>query len=77
MGDHQFYKVPVIVSSYNFTMDNNIDYVPVEISGTTSYVPTVCDIVVSLQTQYTPSKVRRRFDVNAIANGEAYRDGFV
>ena len=77
MGDHQFYKVPVIVSSYNLTMDNNIDYVPVEISGTTSYVPTVCDIVVSLQTQYTPSKVRRRFDVNAIANGEAYRDGFV
>jgi hypothetical protein len=33
--------------------------------------------MVSLSPQYTPSKVRRRFDVGAIANGEAYRDGFI
>jgi len=77
MGDHQFYKVPVIVNSYNLTMDNNVDYVPVDVQGTISYVPTLVDVTVSLQTQYTPSKVRRRYDVNAIANGEAYRDGFI
>jgi len=77
LGDHQFNKVPVVVTSYNLTMDNNVDYVPVDVQGTTSYVPTLVDIIVSLQVQYTPSKVRRRFDINAIANGEAYKDGFV
>ena len=77
MGDHMFYKVPVIVSSYSLTMDNDVDYVPVSFKDTTSYVPTLCDIVISLQTQYTPSKVRRRYDINSIANGDAYKDGFV
>ena len=77
MGDHMFYKVPVIVSSYSLTMDNDVDYVPVSFNDTTSYVPTLCDIVISLQTQYTPSKVRRRYDINSIANGDAYKDGFV
>ena len=77
MGDHMFYKVPVIVSSYSLTMDNDVDYVPVSFKDTISYVPTLCDIVISLQTQYTPSKVRRRYDINSIANGDAYKDGFV
>ena len=77
LGDHGYNKVPVVVSHYNFTYPNDVDYVPVEVQGTVTYVPTLMQIVITLSPQYTPSKIRRRFDVNALANGEAYRDGFI
>jgi hypothetical protein len=77
LGDHAFNKVPVVVASYSLSYPNDIDYVPVEVQGTTTYVPTLLNIVVTLQPQYTPSKVRRQFDVQSVANGVAYRDGFI
>ena len=78
LGDHGFNKVPVIMTNYVMEYPNDVDYVPVTVEGsTTSYVPTRCNVVMTLSPQYTPSKVRRRFDVNAIANGEAYKDGFM
>ena len=77
MGDHGFNKVPVVVSNYSLSLPNDVDYVPVVVGDTTSYVPTMVNIVTALTPQYTPSKVRRRYDVNAIANGEAYKDGFI
>lgn len=77
LGDHGYNKVPVIVSNYSMSLPNDVDYVPVKVGGTVSYVPTLLNIVCALTPQYTPSKVRRRYDVNAIANGKAYRDGFI
>lgn len=77
LGDHGYNKVPVVVSSYILTLPNDVDYVPVDIQGTKTFVPTLTNIVCTLTPQYTPSKVRRRYDVNAIANGEAYKDGFI
>lgn len=77
LGDHGFNKVPVICANYNFSYPNDIDYVPVKVQGTTTYVPTLLNVIVTLQPQYTPSKVRRRFDVQSLANGEAYKDGFI
>jgi hypothetical protein len=77
LGDHGFNKVPVVVTSFSMTYEDNVDYVPVVVNNTTTFVPTIATVLTTLSPQYTPSKVRRRFDVNAIANGEAYRDGFV
>ena len=77
LGDHGFNKVPVIVGNYSMSYPNDVDYVPVAVGDTTTFVPTMVNVVVTLLPQYTPSKVRRRYDVNAIANGEAYKDGFI
>lgn len=77
LGDHGYNKVPVVVANYNFTYPNDVDYVPVKVQGTTTYVPTLLNVIVTMQPQYTPSKVRRRFDVQSLANGEAYKDGFI
>ena len=78
LGDHGYNKVPVVVSNYSMSLPNDVDYVPVSVEGgTTTYVPTLVNIVCALAPQYTPSKVRRRFNTEAIANGEAYRDGFI
>lgn len=77
LGDHGFNKVPVTVVNYQVEFSPNVDYVPVHINDTVTYVPTMMNVMVTLQPQYTPQKMRRRFDVNAIANGASYKDGFI
>ena len=49
----------------------------VEVEGTVTYVPTRTNIMVNLTPTYTPHKLRRRFDLDAITNGIAYKDGFI
>ena len=77
LGDHGFNKVPVVVSNYNMQMSDDVDYVPVEVQGTITYVPTRLNINIVLSPTYTPHKLRRRFDIQAITNGAAYKDGFI
>jgi hypothetical protein len=77
LGDHGFNKVPVVVNNYQLQLDNQVDYVPVEVQGTITYVPTMANVIVNLVPQYTPTKLRRRFDLQAVANGALYKDGFI
>ena len=77
LGPNGYDKVPCVIRNYSYQLRDDVDYVPVDVQGTVTYVPTLVNIVTALTPQYTPSKVRRRFDVNAIANGEAYKDGFI
>ena len=35
------------------------------------------NIVITLTPNYTPHKLRRRFDLNAVRTGQAYKDGFI
>lgn len=77
LGEHGFNKVPVVVNNYQFELPNNVDYVPVVVQGTVTYVPTMSNVVINLVPQYTPTKLRRRFDLQAVANGVAYKDGFI
>lgn len=82
LGDHGFNKVPVVISNYALQLDSEIDYVPVEVQGageasTITYVPTMANLVLTLLPQYTPHKLRRKFSVEDVANGKAYKDGFI
>lgn len=77
LGDHGFNKVPCVVSNYNLQLPDDVDYVPVEVQGTVTYVPTRTNIMVNLTPTYTPHKLRRRFSIEDITNGAAYKDGFV
>ena len=80
LGDHGFNKVPVVVTNYSILFPENVDYVPVEMNhaqGTVTYVPTISDISVTLTPQYTPRKIRAKFDVEGIANGKNFTDGFI
>lgn len=77
MGDHMFNKVPVTVQNYTAELNPNVDYIPVQVNDTVTYVPTRMNVMVTLQPHYTQQKQRRRYDVQAIANGAAYRDGFI
>ena len=82
MGEHGFNKVPVVISNYQIELPNSVDYVPVKLpgeteEGATTFVPTKCNIVVNLMPTYTPHKLRRRFDLDAIRTGKMYKDGFI
>jgi hypothetical protein len=77
LGDHGFNKVPVVVTNWSMQLPDNVDYVPVVVGGTTTYVPTLTNIMINLKPQYTPHKLRRKFSVEAVTNGIAYKDGFI
>jgi hypothetical protein len=77
LGDHGFNKVPVVVTNWSMQLADNVDYVPVVVGGKTTYVPTLTNIMINLKPQYTPHKLRRKFSVEAVTNGIAYKDGFI
>ena len=82
LGEHGFNKVPVVVTNYTMELPGDVDYVPVETGigdegGEVTYVPTKSNITVNLTPTYTPHKLRRRFDLESITNGRAYKDGFI
>lgn len=77
LGDHLFNKVPVVVTDYSFTFAKDVDYVPVQWNGTTTYVPTTADFSVTLLPTYNPTKLRTKFDLQKLKSGELYKDGFV
>lgn len=77
LGDHGFNEVPVVVSNYTLEYSKDVDYVPVTYDGTVTYVPTLANLSVTLSPMYTPHKMRSKFDIENIANGTKYKDGFI
>lgn len=77
LGEQMFNKVPVVVSNYSITFSDSVDYVPVVWNGTTTYVPTQAQIMITMLPTYNPNKIRTRFDLDKIKNGQAYKDGFI
>jgi hypothetical protein len=82
LGDHGFNKVPVIVKDYIYSLPEDVDYVPVVSKSAngqkqTTYVPTRTNITINLAPSYTPHKLRKRFDIDGLARGTSYRDGFI
>ena len=77
LGDHGFNKVPVVVTNWTMQLPDDVDYVPVVIGDTTTYVPTKTNISVNLLPTYTPHKMRTRFSLESVTNGTAYKDGFI
>ena len=77
LGDHGFNKVPVVVTNWSMQLPDNVDYVPVQVNKTVTYVPTLTNIMINLKPQYTPHKLRKRFSVEGITSGVQYKDGFI
>lgn len=77
LGDHGFNKVPVVVTNWSMQLPDNVDYVPVQVNGTVTYVPTLTNIMINLKPQYTPHKLRRKFSLEGITSGVQYKDGFI
>jgi hypothetical protein len=84
LGEHGFNKVPVIVTQYTVNLQDDVDYIPVETSTggdttnvETTYVPTKVNIALTLRPNYTPHKLRKRFDLRSFTSGKDYGKGFI
>jgi hypothetical protein len=77
LGEHGFNKVPVVVTNWSMQLPDDVDYVPVLVNKLVTHVPSKTNIVITLTPTYTPHKMRRRFDLNAVRSGQAYKDGFI
>lgn len=81
LGEHGFNKVPVIVKDYSIQYGEDVDYVPVHYKmgskDTVTYVPTAALVSINLSVNYTPQKLRKRFDITGLTSGQAYSDGFI
>lgn len=93
LGDHMFNNVPVLVKSFDYTLEANVDYVAVNTSnmGDTlsavilppgkskgySYVPTHINVTVDLDTQYTPITVRNEFNLDQFRQGRLLDKGYI
>lgn len=77
LGDHGFNKVPVVITNWSMQLPDDVDYVPVIVNDQVTHVPTKSNIVITLTPTYTPHKMRRRFDLDAVRSGKAYKDGFI
>lgn len=71
LGAHMFKDVPVIIKNYNYTLDDNVDYVPVIFSGNkTTFVPATMVITIILDTQYNTKVLRDDFDLDKFREGK-------
>ena len=80
LGDHAFNKVPVVVTNYSISLENEVDYVPVVAgpgNSTVTYVPTKTNISITLSPTYTPHKLRSKFNLSDVTSGKAYKNGFI
>jgi hypothetical protein len=94
LGQFQFNNVPVVVKCFDFTYENNVDYIPVSTSGIKdatgkipdlpytsdqgySYVPTYMRVNVELDVQYTPSAIRKEFNLDEFRSGKLVGKGYI
>lgn len=77
LGEHGFNKVPVVITDYQYDLNPDVDYVPVKTGGQTTFVPTITNVSITLQPTYTPHKLRKKFDLEAMASGANYKQGFI
>jgi hypothetical protein len=77
LGEYGFNKVPVVITNWSMQLPDDVDYIPVVVNDLVTHVPSKTNIVITLTPTYTPQKLRRRFDLNAVRSGQAYKDGFI
>jgi len=69
LGPLMFNNVPVLVSDFNFSIDNAASIVPVVMDGITSYVPSRLIMTITLKLQYN-TKDTREFSIDKFISGE-------
>ena len=88
-GKAMFHRVPVLVESFECNLDDDVDYMEVEVAGvrgfseksggigpTAAKVPLNAALTISLLTHYSPQR-QRAFSMRDFASGRLYQGGFI
>jgi hypothetical protein len=76
-GTYNFRRVPVVMGSFQFVYEDNVDYVEVSVgNGELVQVPSLMLISMDLLPQYSPA-LQNKFNLNELAAGGGYMKGFL
>lgn len=75
MGKHQFKDVPVVITTHNYTLQQDVDYIKVDKFDT--MVPVYMNLMITLEPNYNPMKVRREFDLDEFRQGKLINKGYI
>jgi hypothetical protein len=68
LGETMYKKTPVILKSYQYTLDNDVDYVLVK--GWDTYVPAKMMLSITLDFYYNPKVLRDKFSLSDFQQGK-------
>ncbi len=68
-------NVPVILTSVNYNLVEDIDYVEVDFNGSKTSIPTSLLVTLDLRVQMPPRYTKERFDLRNYANGSSLKSG--
>jgi len=73
LGKYMFNDVPVIIKSYQYSLENGVDYVPVRFQNNPdndTFVPTQVNIAIELDIQMNTRTIRKEFDLESFTSGD-------
>jgi len=73
-GDFQFSNVPVLIRSYTYDMNSEVDMVETSFN---TQVPAVLQGFLDLAVQVNPDRTRNEFSLQGIANGSLLKKGYI
>jgi hypothetical protein len=75
-GTYNFNRVPVLLGSFNFNYQDDVDYVEIVTGGQATQIPSMMVIAMDLLPQYSPD-VQLSFNLNEFSSGVGYKRGFL
>jgi len=71
MGKYMYNDVPVVVTSYSYDFQDDLDYVTItDTMGEKTQVPTMMTLSLSLKPYYNPREMQENFSLQQFANGD-------
>lgn len=77
MGEKQFNNVPVVVSKFNTTYEDGLDYVISGLQNRFTFSPTVAFLTVELLPYYNPSALQNEFNLADFKSGKLLNKGYI
>lgn len=75
-GTHNFHRIPVLLGTFNFNYQDDVDYVEIVTAGQPTQIPSTMIIAMDLLPQYSPD-MQTKFNLTEFSNGTGYKRGFL
>jgi hypothetical protein len=74
-GPYTFDHVPVVVTSFDYSMPADVDYISCEVAGYKQKIPTIMNISLSMIPTYSRDKISNEFGLQKFVSGGLIQQG--
>jgi len=74
-GPYTFDHVPVVVTSFDYTLPNDVDYISCSVMGSRQKVPTTLQVTLNLTPTYSRNKTSNEFGLDKFSSGQLKTSG--